>query len=203
LAEFFLQRTRAETVAAYLPVFVSQYPSWSVLAKATRSELEMTLKPIGLWRRRAASLYLLAREMNRRGGVVPTTVEEVQQLPGVGQYIGNALLLMSHRLPYPLLDSGMARVLERYFGSRKLADIRDDPYLQALARRVVSHSEPLAANWAILDLAALICRSVDPKCLSCPLARGCLHGQRVLSTLERGHVKVPTGGQRKSPPSTV
>ena len=44
--------------------------------------------------------------------------------------VANAILLVCHEQPEPLLDSNMARVIERVFGPRKLADIRYDPYLQ-------------------------------------------------------------------------
>jgi len=64
----------------------------------------------------------------------------------------------------------MARVLERYFGPRKLADIRYDPYLQKLAHRVVDCEAPAAVNWAILDLAALVCKARGPRCSQCPLS---------------------------------
>ena len=67
----------------------------------------------------------------------------------------------------------MARVLERFFGPRKLADIRYDPYLQTLARRVVNTENSLQVNWAILDLGALVCKNGAPLCLQCPLRAKC------------------------------
>ena len=72
-----------------------------------------------------------------------------------------------------MLDVIMARVLERYFGPRKLADIRYDPYLQTLSRQVVK-TRPVGLNWAILDLGAMICTASNPKCSSCPMASTCL-----------------------------
>jgi hypothetical protein len=59
-----------------------------------------------------------------------------------GQYIANAVLLLCHGEPQPLLDVNMARVLERVFGPKKLADIRYDPYLQQLAMRIVQCKKP-------------------------------------------------------------
>jgi len=75
-----------------------------------------------------------------------------------------------------LLDVNMARVLERYFGPRKLvdmADIRYDPYLQTLSWQVVK-TRPVGLNWAILDLGAMICTANNLKCSSCPMASTCL-----------------------------
>jgi A/G-specific adenine glycosylase len=53
-----------------------------------------------------------------------------------------------------------------------LADIRYDPYLQELAKVAVQAPEPAALNWAILDLAAAICR-IEPRCPECPLREKC------------------------------
>jgi len=75
--------------------------------------------------------------------------------------------------PKPLLDVNMARVLERYFGPRQLTDIRYDPYLQNLSHQVVNHENSKQINWAILDFAALICKSRNPKCVTCFLSAGC------------------------------
>jgi A/G-specific adenine glycosylase len=177
VVEVLLQRTRVESVASFFPSFVQAYPNWSMLAKATENDLQKSLKPIGLWRRRAVSLVAFAQAMEKRAGRFPRSREEIESLPSVGQYIANAILLFCHGESQPLLDGGMARVLERVFGERKLADIRDDPYLQRLAKAIVSCPDPISMNWAILDLASMICRPRFPKCSICPLREICRYAR--------------------------
>ncbi len=172
IAEVLLQRTRAETVATFFKEFLSKYPSWTRLARASENELQKTLQPIGLWRQRASSLKRLAArivELRR----IPKDRETVESLPGVGQYIANAIMLLVNDEPAPLIDVNMARVLERYFGPRQLADIRYDPYLQGLAKRVVDCKDPKTINWSILDLGAMVCTISNPTCTACPLRNGC------------------------------
>jgi len=173
VSEVLLQRTRAEVVAAFLADFLKRYPSWRAIASGKASDLRKQLKPIGLWRRRASSLENLAKEMTERKGVFPRNREEIEKLPNVGQYIANAILLICHGEPEPLLDVNMARVLERFFGPRTMADIRYDPYLQSLAKAVVNSRDSVLMNWAILDHATLICRISAPRCLDCPLVSKC------------------------------
>jgi A/G-specific adenine glycosylase len=177
IAELLLQRTRADTVAAFFEAFIRRFPSWEAMAKAPLHDIGEFLKPIGLWKRRSASLAALAKEMIARGGAFPETREEVQMLPGVGQYIANAILLFSSGNAEPLVDVNMARVLERVFGPRRLADIRYDPYLQSLARQVTRGDRAAEVNWAILDLAAKICTAKNPRCTECPLRRKCRFGR--------------------------
>jgi A/G-specific adenine glycosylase len=173
ISEILLQRTRAETVAAFLPLFAKRFPGWNQLARANDEELQAFLAPIGLWRRRADSLRALAQEMRSRRGRFPVTRNEIEELPGVGQYIASALLLFCHGLREPLLDVNMARVLERCFVPRKLADIRHDPWLQSLARRITDHKQAVEINWAILDLASKVCLVRSPTCSLCPVRAGC------------------------------
>ena len=178
IAEILLQRTRAETVATFFPEFIRDHPSWRRLSCASIEDLQRYLQPIGLWRRRAASIRTLAREMAKRNGRFPKDRAEIEALPGIGQYIGNAVLLFCHGVPQPLLDVNMARVLERVFGPRKLADIRYDPYLQELAGKVVRCKAPMKLNWAILDFAATTCLIKNPRCNNCTLASMCLSPKR-------------------------
>jgi A/G-specific adenine glycosylase len=79
---------------------------------------------------------------------MPTVRAEIEALPGVGQYIANAVQLFAHETPAPLLDVNMARVLQGHYGPRQLVDIRYDPYLQALAYTVVKGRHAAAVNYS-------------------------------------------------------
>ena len=180
IAEVLLQRTKAETVARFYPRFIQKYPSWKALSKAKEKGLQAFLKPIGLWRQRATAIKNLSAEMAKRNGRFPKTREEIEKIPAIGQYIANAVLMFCHGQPQPLLDVNMARVLERFFGPRKLADIRDDPYLQELSREILPKSRFREFNWTILDFASMICKPQKPLCENCCLANKCLFFQKYM-----------------------
>lgn len=179
ISEVLLQRTRAASVSALLPDLVAQFPSWKALARADVRKLQQTIRPLGLWKSRARALVALARTVASSPDSLPPDRPALEQIPAVGQYVASAILLFLHDWPEPLLDANMARVLERYFGPRQLADIRYDPYLQVLARRVVASSDPVQVNWAILDLGAMVCLPRVPRCSDCPLRRGCEHARQL------------------------
>ena len=181
ISEVLLQRTRAETVAKFFPKFIKKYPSWKKLGEATEQELQEALKPIGLYKQRGTRLYKLAQEMKKRKGRFPVKRDRVEEMPMMGQYITNAYELFILNKPSPLLDVNMARVLERFFGERKLADIRYDPYLQGLSQEVIDHPNSKEINWAILDFGAKICLKNNPKCRKCPLSTFCRYYQNYSS----------------------
>ncbi len=173
ISEVLLRRTRAETVHAFLPVFLQKYPNWRALANADIDELRHILNPLGLAPTRSLALVSLAAESVRRRGKWPKSRKKLESLPGVGQYLASAIMLFCHRMPQPLLDNSMARLIERYWGPRRLVDIRDDPYLQQLSHFIVACDNPALVNWAILDFAASICRLKKPECDICTLRSSC------------------------------
>ena len=160
-------------MARIFDTFFQQFRNWDDIHTTPVTALEETLRPIGLWRRRATALKALASEMVHRAGRFPPNRNELEMLPAVGQYVASAVLLFVYNRPEPLLDANMARVLERVFEARRLIDIRHDPKLRALAFRLVSFHEAVQVNWAVLDVAALICSPKRPWCSGCPLRHCC------------------------------
>jgi A/G-specific adenine glycosylase len=175
IAEVLLQRTKAETVAKFYPQFIKDFPNWKSLADVDVKKIEKYLVPIGLYRQRSVRLKNLAVEMVKRNGRLPKDRTELESISFMGQYIANAVELVVFNEPSPLVDVNMARVLERFFGPRKLADIRYDPYLQKLSYDLVGHKQTKEINWAVLDFAALVCKPSDPKHNNCPLKNNCNH----------------------------
>lgn len=173
MSEVFLQRTKAETVARFYPGILAQYPNWKRLATASIEDLEVELKPLGLYKQRAKRVFQLAREMEKRNGRLPEDYEEIKTIPMFGQYIANAVMLLVYEKPYPLLDVNMSRLLERFFGPRDMSDIRYDPYLQDLAYKIINVPAPKVINWAILDFASAVCKARNPACKECPLNVKC------------------------------
>lgn len=173
VVEVLLQRTTASAVSNFYPAFVDRFPSWEVLAAAAPGDLEILLKPLGLWRRRAASLLGLARYAASVSGTFPRGAASHAEIPAVGQYVSNAISMFQHGANTPLLDVNTARVIERFVRPRRLADIRYDPWLQAAAHWLVRGERPERVNWAVLDFAAIVCKARKPLCDSCPVSSRC------------------------------
>jgi len=175
IAEVLLQRTKADTIAKFYPGFIKEFPNWQSLANAKLERIAEYLKPVGLYTQRSDRLKNLAMEMVKRNGRLPRDRAELESIPFMGQYIANAVELVIFNEPSPLVDVNMARVLERFFGPRKLSDIRYDPYLQELSYKIVDHVDTKKLNWAILDFAALVCKARNPVHEKCPLNKCCCY----------------------------
>lgn len=177
VCEVLLQRTKAESVAKLYVRLFSLYPDWASLAVADLTSLEDTLRPLGIWKRRAAVLKALGNNIVEHAGL-PRGSEEISALPGVGQYVQNAILLFRDHANVPLIDSNMVRIVERVTRTRLLEDYRYDSWLQGLCEILVSGIDPITTNWAILDIGAMHCRQRAPLCESCPIGSCCNYAFR-------------------------
>ena len=119
------------------------------------------------YNRRAVNLHRAATTVvDRHGGRVPGTVEELQALPGVGAYTARAVVAFAFEGRAAVVDTNAARVLARAVAGRRLA-ARE---AQALADDLVPQGGSWAWNQAVLDLGATLCTSGAPRCRDCPLA---------------------------------
>ena len=96
--------------------------------------------------------------------------DELSELPGVGSYTAAATAAALGNESRPLVDSVSRRVFRRYFGG---SPERSDQELAALAYQDAPAGHWHELNWAVLDLAALVCLPKRPRCDECPLADSC------------------------------
>ena len=118
--------------------------------------------------------WLSARELlGNHGGRVPSTSLELRSLPGVGDYVANAVLCFAFNKRAVLLDTNTERIVARLRGTSSVlrAQMRMDLY--DLAGRSGPDQD---FNYALLDLGALVCRAGKPACDCCPVQRLCATG---------------------------
>ncbi len=182
-SEVLLQRTRAETVAAYYPIFFGAYPDWDQLIRATDDELEAILRPLGLYKHRAKRIRKMIEEYALKNGELPKNKNELNESSFASLYISNAYELFVLKKRAPLLDVNMSRVLKRYFIPGEFQDVRHDREIQELAKKVTNVKACKELNWAILDFSALVCKARTPLCEECVLNSKCSYYLKNLKNL--------------------
>ncbi len=192
MSEIMLQQTRVDTVIPYFERFQAQYPTIERLAAAPEDEVLSHWAGLGYYRR-ARALHAAAREVVARG-VFPSTVEELQALPGVGRYTAGAIASIAFGVAAPILDGNVARVLSRLLALDQAIDKPPGQrHLWATAEILVDPGDPSAHNQGLMELGALICSPRSPSCADCPLREDCQ--ARALGQVERYPIKTP----RKKP----
>lgn len=190
ISEVMLQQTRAEVVAPRYQEFVARFPTLRHLAAAQESEVLAAWSGLGYYRR-ARHLHAAARIVAASPtGRFPRTLEAALKLPGVGAYIGRAVLSIAYGVSCAVVDGNVRRVLAR-LRCRPSSPPGD---LQREADRLLDPSRPGDANQAMMELGATVCLPASPRCASCPVRVHC-------AAFALGRVaEVPTP---KARPSTV
>jgi len=180
IAEMMLRRTQARQVVPVYEAFLRHYPTPQELAAAPEEEVARLLRPLGLSWRIPAFRQMAQRLIANYAGQVPRDREALLTLPGVGEYVADAIRCFAYHEPIALLDTNTVRVAGRYFGFPVHAESRRRAPVKRAVACLVDPHEPRASNLALLDLAATVCRSEQPRCASCPVATGCTWRQAEL-----------------------
>ncbi len=168
-----LQQTRVDTVLNYYEPFLKRFPTIASLAKAQESTVMKTWEGLGYYRR-ARNLHRAAKLLTENKQAVPTTVEALQQLPGIGEYTASAIASIACGEVAAAIDGNVARVISRLFAIDK--DVRASAgaaSVRHFARDLVSPSRPGDFNQAWMDLGSKICTPQAPSCPNCPLINQC------------------------------
>ena len=113
LAEMLLRRTRADQVARNLPAVLERYPGPHEVAQASPDELEEALRPFGLYWRARTVHQAAVKLVTDHSATVPSTVEELLTLPGVGPYVAASTAAALGNAAVILVDTNTVRVATR------------------------------------------------------------------------------------------
>ncbi len=174
VSEIMLQQTRVETVLPYYRRWMRRFPTLKALAEANQVEVLRLWEGLGYYAR-ARNLHRAAREVMRdHRGRLPSTVESLLSLPGIGRYTAGAIASIAFGRDVPAVDGNVKRVLARAFNIQE--DIRSaagEGHVWDLAGRLLPKGQAGACNQALMDLGATVCTARRPKCSDCPVRSLC------------------------------
>lgn len=175
IAEVMAQQTRMMVVLRYWTEFVARFPSVEALASAAEESVLAAWSGLGYYRRARMLRTGAAEIVERFGGVIPSDPETLGSISGIGRYTAGAIASIGFDSRVPIVDGNILRVLARLetieepLGSREL-----EKKCWSLAEKVVDLSRsPRNINQGLMELGALICTPVHPRCGDCPVEQHC------------------------------
>ena len=189
VSEVMAQQTQIGRVAEKWAGFMASFPTVQALAAASVADVLRAWRGLG-YNRRALNLQRAARRVVAdHGGRVPSGLEDLERLPGVGRYTARAVASLAFGQAVGPVDTNVRRVLQRVLAA-------DQPMpaarLQALADAVVPADRPADWTAAVMDLGATICRPLAPRCADCPLRAWCAFARRGMPNPGRGRSRSGT-----------
>jgi A/G-specific adenine glycosylase len=183
VSEIMLQQTRVDTVIDYYRRWMKKFPSWRALARAPQSDVLKAWEGLGYYSR-VRNLHKAAQIITEKSGSgilaalkrqdASSTLKELKKHPGIGDYTAAAIASLAFNEDAAVVDGNVIRVLSRLFaygGDTKSTAAKKK--MQAWADELLVTGRAGEFNEAMMELGALICVPVAPKCADCPLQSVC------------------------------
>lgn len=173
IAEVLLQKTDAATVENIYETFLTRYPDIKTISDAQIEEIAELLTPLGL-HFRAERLHRSAQIiLEKHGGQIPDQEAELMELPGIGQYTARAICACAFGQPLAVLDTNIARIIERFFGIKGNRVKSRCKILWGTAELLAPNKNVAVWNLTLIDFGAATCTASRPHCQNCPLQSHC------------------------------
>jgi endonuclease-3 len=153
------------------PPFFEVFPDAESLAKANLEQVFSLIKSCSYPNNKAKNLVGMARTLvNDFKGIVPSDLDELQKLPGVGRKTANVIASVAFNLPAMAVDTHVFRVSNRIgLTTNSRTPLESE---RQLVKYIPKEKLSIAHHWLILH-GRYICIARKPKCVECGLTDFC------------------------------
>ena len=175
VSEIMLQQTPVSRVLPAYQAWLGRWPTAAAQAADPAGEAVRQWGRLG-YPRRALRLHETATIVTQKyGGELPSTRDELLELPGIGAYTAAAVAVFAFGRKHAVLDTNVRRVLARLESGAEFPTAQPSVAEYRLAESLLPDDDAVAARWsvAVMELGALTCTAAAPRCDDCPLAQQC------------------------------
>jgi endonuclease III len=148
-----------------------KYPSPEAFAYANPSELEQEIRPTGFFRNKTKSVMGASKEVVEKfGGKVPRTMEEILTLPGVARKTGNVVLGTAYGIASGVVvDTHVQRLANRL----ELTKHQEPKKIEQDLMKVIPQDKWIKFSHQLIWHGRRVCIARKPKCAICNLEKIC------------------------------
>ncbi|UOX99904.1 A/G-specific adenine glycosylase [Blastococcus sp. PRF04-17] len=174
VSEVMLQQTPVARVEPVWREWLDRWPRPADLAAVAPADVIRAWGKLGYPRRALRLREAAAAIVERHRGVVPSSVAELEALPGIGTYTARAVACFGFGQPQPVVDTNVRRVVARVLhgraeaGNARTADLAD-----VLELTPADPDRARRFSVAAMELGALVCVAGTPRCGICPVRDRC------------------------------
>jgi endonuclease-3 len=160
-----------ERVNKVTPALFTRYRSAADFASADPRELENYIRSTGFYRAKAKNIIACCRALvERHGGELPRSLEELTKLPGVGRKTANVLLGTAWGIPAGIVVDTHVRRLARRMG---LTQHTDPDKIERDLMELIPQEEWIAFGHRMIYHGRQVCLARNPRCDQCALNSFC------------------------------
>ena len=157
-------------VNAVTPKLFDEFPDAEALAVASPERVESIIRPVGMYRNKAAALVGLSQMIvDEHAGAVPDTLERLVALPGVGRKTANVVLGNAFDVPGITPDTHVMRVSNRL----GWVDSRNPDVVERRLMELLPRERWTAMSHVLIAHGRRVCHARRPACGACPVADAC------------------------------
>lgn len=157
-------------VNAVTPKLFDEFPDAEALAVASQERVESIIRPVGMYRNKAAALVGLSQMIvDEHAGAVPDTLEQLVALPGVGRKTANVVLGNAFDVPGITPDTHVMRVSNRL----GWVDSRNPDVVERRLMELLPCEQWTAMSHVLIAHGRRVCHARRPACGACPVVNAC------------------------------
>lgn len=147
VSEIMLQQTQVDRVIPKFQAFIAAYPDEQALAQAPLADVLTYWNGLG-YNRRAKYLHDAAKQITKLD-VFPTTLVELQKLPGIGPNTAGAIMAYAYNQPVVFIETNVRTVYFHHFfpGAEQVSDAQ----VKELVEQTLDPEHPREFYWALMD----------------------------------------------------
>jgi len=175
VSEIMLQQTPVARVEPIWHEWLARWPTPSALAATSQGEVLRAWGKLG-YPRRALRLHEAAAAIAaRHNDIVPSDVDTLLALPGIGAYTARAVAAFAYRRRAPVVDTNVRRVVARAVHGAGDAGPPSTARDMADVEALLPDDDPSAAAFSagLMELGQVVCTVRTPRCADCPLFAEC------------------------------
>ena len=158
------------------PTLFAKYKNAKDFANADLAELEEIIHPLGFYHAKAVNIIGCCKKLDEEfGGEVPSSLEDLTSLPGVGRKTANVIRGNIYHEPSIVVDTHVGRI-SRKLGITKKEDPKD---VEFDLMKKIPKDHWILWNIHLITLGRSICKAPNPKCSECFLREYCTTGQKI------------------------
>jgi A/G-specific adenine glycosylase len=170
VSEFMLQQTPVARVEPIWLDWVARWPTPSATAAASTADVLRAWGKLG-YPRRAKRLHECAVAIAaEHHDEVPSDVETLLSLPGIGAYTARAIACFAYRRRVPVVDTNVRRVVARAVHGRADSAASSSRDLADVDVLLPNNDDAPRFSVALMELGATVCTARSPRCGICPLS---------------------------------
>lgn len=175
VSEIMLQQTPVARVEPSWHDWMARWPTPSALAAATPADVLRAWGKLGYPRRALRLRDAASAIAEHHDDVVPSDVDALLALPGIGAYTARAVAAFAYRKRCPVVDTNVRRVIARAVHGAGDAGPASTTRDLADAEALLPEDDEYAARMSIamMELGALVCTARAPRCADCPVFADC------------------------------